>query len=246
MSDEDNRVAEHYEGLLAGRYTWMVGDLETKVDADARLFAELGLPTRGRAIDLGCGPGYQSFALARSGLSVTAVDLSDVLLNALTDARGDLPITVKRADLVDALRTEETGSSDVVVCMGDTLPHLPDRDTVRALFTEAARVLTGDGRLLLTWREMANPPRGVDRFIPVRSDDDRLMICFLDTHDDHIEVTDLFHERGPDGWTLRRGSYRKLRLAAEWVSTALTDAGFTIDTSRPGPLTTLVARAAVA
>lgn len=49
--------------------------------------------------------------------------------------------------------------------------------------TGAARALAPGGMLLLTYRDLSNALHGVDRAIPVRSTDDRIMLCFLDfTH----------------------------------------------------------------
>lgn len=55
---------------------------------------------------------------------------------------------------------KKAGSLAVVTCVNDNPPHLPDRETVRAVFAEAARVLKSDGRPPLSRRESASFPAG--------------------------------------------------------------------------------------
>src|SRR5215472_3420406 len=82
-------AAEHYDRLLAAHYTWMLGgDIAAVAKDQATLLRELGVRARGDgalAVDLGCGPGPQSLALAELGFSpVLAVDSSRALLDELS------------------------------------------------------------------------------------------------------------------------------------------------------------------
>jgi transcriptional regulator with AAA-type ATPase domain len=59
-------------------------------------------------------------------------------------------------------------------CMGDTLTHLSSRSEVSNLFQSVARALKPGGRFVVTYRDLASVELlGLDRFIPVRSDDHR-------------------------------------------------------------------------
>lgn len=71
-----NTVEGHYEQLLAHVYTWMAGGSGQKVEGDRRFFIESGVTPKGcgRALDLDCGSGFQSLALAALGFRVVAVD----------------------------------------------------------------------------------------------------------------------------------------------------------------------------
>ena len=55
--------------MLARHYSWMFGDYGQQVAAQQKLFDDLKLRPRSgkRALDLGCGSGFQSSALARMG-----------------------------------------------------------------------------------------------------------------------------------------------------------------------------------
>jgi len=130
-------------------------------------------------------------------------------------------------DLVHALPSVLDGRpADVIVCMRDTVLHLPDRDAVIELVGRVASALAAGGTFVLTYRDLTESVDGLDRFMPVRNDDERIMLCALDFHDtDVVTVNDLVYTRGRDGWELHKSSYPKLRLAPDWLRAQLTTAG---------------------
>ncbi|MBI0300136.1 class I SAM-dependent methyltransferase [Streptomyces sp. PRKS01-29] len=245
----------HYERLLAAHYTWMTGgDLRSAAEDQAALLRELGVspgsgPAPARAVDLGCGPGAQTLALAALGFfHITAVDTNQTLLDELalaaagtrrTAAPGSPAPAIRpvRADLRGALpRLTSPGGVSAIVCMGDTLTHLPAKEDVPALFADAARALAPGGRLVVTYRDLTRPLEGTARFLPVRSDADRILTCFLEYRDaDTVEVHDLLHVRTSEGWTLHTGSYPKLRIGADWLADRCRDAGLEVVHDAPGP-----------
>ena len=192
-----NDSATHYRVLLAKHYSWMLGKaFEDAVTEQRREFAELGIGAghHGLAVDLGCGPGHQAAALADLGFSrVLAIDTSQILLEELIKHRGERPIEPIRDDILRLAQYAPNASVDVVVCMGDTLPHLESVAQVRALLEACWQALRPSGRLLLTFRDYSQALQGLDRIIPVRLDADRLMTCILDYAPDHVEVTDLMY-----------------------------------------------------
>lgn len=83
--DKNNNIQQHYDQLLARQYTWVFGDVQSRVEENKILFHSLGLGNGAGAlaIDLGCGPGYHSLVLSKLGYEVVAVDTSHALLNEL-------------------------------------------------------------------------------------------------------------------------------------------------------------------
>lgn len=238
-----NDVETHYETLLASRYVWMHGDFEARTRDESALLQALGVGAGhgATAIDLGCGPGYQSIALARLGYRVTALDSSARLLEDLRRASGTLPIAIVHGDLRDCARHVPLACG-IAVCMGDTLTHLPSRETVRSLFRDLAAVLAPGARTVFTWRTLETELGGEERFIPVRADTARIMTCFLEYAPDCVRVHDLIHERDGATWTLHKSSYTKLRLPLAWVAAEMSAAGFEVETARPGAVAALAAR----
>ena len=109
----------HYEYLLAEHYTWMFGDYDAKVRENMRFFELKGVTPRlgGRALDLGCGSGFQSMALAELGFRVLAIDLCGTLLADLQNRRGERPIESIQGDMLDGRLYAHKAPFEVAVCM---------------------------------------------------------------------------------------------------------------------------------
>src|SRR5690242_1010664 len=179
MQSDVTSVREHYDEALAPHYSRMFGDFEAKVTEQQALLERLGVQAAGaheRAVDLGCGTGFQSIALTRLGYRVVAIDLSQRLVDELGRRARGLPVDTIVGDLRDVAALAPGGVS-LVVCMGDTLSHLPDEGDVARTFTGIATRLAARGRVVLTFRELSAEARELDRFIPVHSSDDLIMTC---------------------------------------------------------------------
>ncbi|HUL19730.1 MAG TPA: class I SAM-dependent methyltransferase [Steroidobacteraceae bacterium] len=225
-------VLKHYESHLAPIYLWMAGGLEHALSLGAADVAEF-LDTRGYAVDLGAGFGMHCVPLARAGFRVLAIDTSCYLLEQLRGHCAGLDVTAVEADLRD-FATHLSGPADLILCMGDTLTHLQSSEEVGRLFRAIASSLRPGGRFVATFRDYRELPLGDKRFIPVRSDSQRIHTCFLEQKPEHVLVHDIVHENGPDGWSMRVSSYEKLRLSPEHVRAAAEAAGLRCR-CMPGP-----------
>jgi hypothetical protein len=220
-------VGEHYAQHLAPVYSWLLGGIEDAVAHGQRELMEMGLLGGGvgYAVDLGAGFGMHAMPLARHCWRVLAIDTSPALLAELrAQVGGDSVVTVQD----DLLHFDQylSGRPDALLCMGDTLTHLSDLSAVRTLFCMAYDHLSVGGRFVLTFRNYSQALEGLDRFIPVKSDDSRIFTCFLEYGEDTVRVNDILYERTEAGWRTRVSAYQKLRLAPQWVQRQLENAGF--------------------
>ena len=237
-------VTEHYESLLAPIYVWMAGGMDAAIARGrAEVDAVCPRPSVSQwAVDLGAGFGIHAIPLADIGYSVLAIDSSGTLLDAMRSHMGPRRITSVRDDLLSFKKHIEDPAA-LFLCMGDTLTHLPDRRTVERLFADVAEALERGGTFIVTFRDYSAPLVGLKRFIPVRSDSDRILTCFLEYGDDAVTVHDILHERDGSVWRQRLSSYRKLRLPPDWVAGALEAKGFYVKIDQgPAGMTRLVAK----
>lgn len=203
----------HYAHHLGPIYVWMAGGAEAALQAGTAEIEALNLPVRRDAVvfDLGAGFGMHAIPLARRGARVTAIDSSAHLLGTLDELRGDLPVRTINDDLLSFQSHVDTVPS-AILCMGDTITHLPGPGAVERLVEKAAVVLPPGGVFVISFRDYAVALAGDQRFIPVRSDQTRILTCFLEYAAETVLVHDIVHERTAHGWNTRVSHYEKLRL----------------------------------
>jgi 2-polyprenyl-6-hydroxyphenyl methylase/3-demethylubiquinone-9 3-methyltransferase len=100
-----------------------------------------------RALDVGCGGGLLSEALAKAGAQVTAIDLAPAVLEVARLHLFESHLSVDYREIsVEVLSTEMPASFDVVTCM-EMLEHVPDPGSV---IRACAALLKPGGKLFLS------------------------------------------------------------------------------------------------
>jgi SAM-dependent methyltransferase len=223
-------VRNHYENHLASYYAWICGGVEHNLEENRNFFKVHNIQPldAGHALDLGAGCGFQSIPLAEIGFRVVAMDLSARLLGELKNNAPHLPIATICDDITH-FSNYVRGNIDLVVCMGDTLTHLETLTKVGALLQQVYAGLAPGGRLILSFRNLSQPLVGLDRFIPVRSNDTTIFTCFLEFGRNSVEVNDIIYEKKGGRWDLHKSSYRKCRISPEWIQNHLVQIGFSIE-----------------
>ena len=118
----------------------------TRADIDF-LVDRLALKPASRILDVPCGSGRHSLALAARGHRITGLDISDEAITHARRAAADagLDVTFKLADMRDLPRN---GSFDAAVCMGNSFGYLDLAGTQEFVAALAAAVRPG-GRLAI-------------------------------------------------------------------------------------------------
>ncbi len=220
---------EHYENHLAEYYSWMFGDFEEKLEENEKFFQSHNIKPADNdtAIDLGAGSGFQSIPLAKQGFKVIAVDFSKKLLDELNKLKGTLNIKTVEADIMNFGNYSDYKPS-LIVCMGDTLTHLKSLYDLKKLINNIKKILSPEGKVILSFRDLSNELKGESRFIPVRSDDNTIFTCFLEYEKDFVNVHDIIHKKKNGEWIQKISSYIKLKLSLEQVKEYLELKGFSI------------------
>jgi 2-polyprenyl-3-methyl-5-hydroxy-6-metoxy-1,4-benzoquinol methylase len=211
----------------------MSGGWDAALERGASEVAEFG-SSPGLAIDLGAGFGMHALPLARAGWRVVAVDSSAELLSNLRESAIGLSVTTIEQDLLTfAHKLGDEMQADLILCMGDTLMHLGSEAQLEGLSQATARSLTPQGVFVATFRDYTHLPEGNARFIPVRSDAQRILTCFLEDAGDHVRVHDVLHELRDGAWQMRMSSYLKIRTSPARVQAIFERAGMHV-TLEPG------------
>lgn len=100
-----------------------------------------------RLLDVGCGAGLLSEAMARAGADVTAIDLSPELVRIARLHALETGTTVDyRLQSVEDLASADSAGFDAVTCM-EMIEHVPDP---AAIIDACARALRPGGRLFVS------------------------------------------------------------------------------------------------
>jgi SAM-dependent methyltransferase len=145
---------------------------------NGRLRAEVAGLRPGRALDVGCGEGADAIWLARSGWTVTAIDVSDVALTRAREA-ADLVGAVVEWVRGDALQAPlPAGSFDLLSMQYPALPKAAGEAAVRKLLD----TVRPGGLLLAVYHDLSDEHRehmksqGVDPADYVDADDLRRLL----------------------------------------------------------------------
>jgi SAM-dependent methyltransferase len=133
-----------WDALAAEGSEVYVGDPGRGAEELAGLFGRLGSDPRGGfCVEVGCGPGRMTGALAERFAEVLALDVSPAMLER---ARAAVAAPNVRFQLVSGERLDglDQGIADALVCYL-VLQHLPSRRVIVSYLEEFARVLAPGG-----------------------------------------------------------------------------------------------------
>ncbi len=133
-----------WDALAAGETAVYVGDPTRGAEELAGLFGRLGAdPHGGTCVEVGCGPGRMTGALAERFDRVIGLDVSPAMLEQAR-ANVSAPNVELRAVSGERLDGVPDGVADALVCYL-VLQHLPSARVVRSYLAEFARVLAPAG-----------------------------------------------------------------------------------------------------
>lgn len=100
-----------------------------------------------RVIDVGCGGGLLSEAMAKQGANVTAVDMSEALIHVAKHHAKENQLSIDyRCQDIETLAQEKPQSFDILTCM-ELLEHVPDP---KRMVATCAKLVKPQGKLFFS------------------------------------------------------------------------------------------------
>jgi SAM-dependent methyltransferase len=222
-------VKEHYDQHLGHFYSWMAGNFDEKQKEHQQFLIEHQIKPSSTqfAVDLGAGHGIQSVSLAKLGFKMKAIDFNRQLITELKLNSKGFDIDVIEDDIRLFNKHIDT-KPELIICWGDTITHLNSEIEIEQLLINCCEALNENGKLIISFRDYSNELVGDNRFIPVKSDENRILTCFLEYSPKQVRVTDLFYEKENSGWKQKVSSYNKIRISVFSIKNILLKNGMKI------------------
>lgn len=217
---------------------------DSSIDWDARLKRELPLiwsllpkGSNMRVLDIACGSGRHSVALALEGADVIGVDVSPDMIAAATKLAKEKSVNLvfKVLNMLD-LEVAIQDDFDLILCLGNSLALSPDRGNLDQLIKTVNGKLTDNGAFLFQILNFEAVRKSQARFFPSKggrlsSGEEIVFSRFFDNLDEAETATLVLSSfiKTQDGWQPTVSYQRVLQLNLDIVQDLLADNGFTAE-----------------
>jgi 2-polyprenyl-3-methyl-5-hydroxy-6-metoxy-1,4-benzoquinol methylase len=211
------------------------------IDWEARLAREipfllsrLGSPKGKRVLDLACGTGRHSVALALEGVEVVGIDKSETMIQrAVENAKAKRVSPKFILGEMSEFQSITEDQYDMVICLGNSLALVDDFETVQFVLSSVHGSLVDDGVFIAQTLNFEEIHRTGFRFFPQKAGkmsngEDVVFSRFYD-HTDPPRASTLVMsaQTKVDGkWTSRISTQKVLNLNSTLLKRYLAQAGF--------------------
>jgi SAM-dependent methyltransferase len=164
-----------------------------------------------RVLDVACGTGHHTIALAQRGYQVLGTDLSGAMVELARENATAAGVDVVFAQLGFGEHATLGRTFDAVLCLGNSLPHLLTESALEAALADFATVLRPGGLLVVQNRNFDLVCSEMERFIGLQShaaehaehdeQGEWLFVRFYDFHQETITFNMIRLQRTDGGWT---------------------------------------------
>jgi len=199
--------------------------------------AEKGLNRRARILDVACGSGMHTIALAKMGYAASGIDLSPKMIEKAAENAKDAGVTANFkvssfGNLSSDLGGEEEFPYDVILCLGNALPHLLSTELIQTTLWDMANSLNTGGFLIFQNRNFDSVLQLKERWITPQSrregPKEWVFMRFYDFDHDGLITFNIIRltREGEGDWQQRISSTRLYPLKCDVLTGLLEDSGF--------------------
>ena len=132
-------------------------------------------------LDVACGNGMHAMMLAGMGISATATDISEAMLDQARRRASDAGLAVRWVHApMQEIAEHVEGRFDAILCVGNSLPHLLDPHQLTRALAGFAKLLTPRGVVVLGLLNYARVLARQERIVGVTRQGDAEYVRFYD------------------------------------------------------------------
>ena len=187
MLKKRNNDASDFYNNISGNYDEMFNfknDLDSAESFITKLKEQFNFET---ALDIGCGTGSYTIALARSGAKATGMDLSKLMIDEAQKNSLAYRLDINFINSgMEKMLSNINGKFDLIVCMGNTLPHLLHKKDLFSMLDACKQLLNPGGHLVLN---LLNYDRILDtkeRIVGITRSENHEFIRFYDFQEPYV------------------------------------------------------------
>lgn len=140
------------------------------------------------ALDVACGTGIATLALAQLGVDATGTDLNPDMINGAKKnaAKYDVPqLKFELAGMGEPF-SEIRSDYDAVFCLGNSIPHVLDAAMFEATCIHFYNILRPGGKLIIQLKNFEMLLINGERYVGAHRDGDREYVRFYDFAEDTV------------------------------------------------------------
>jgi 2-polyprenyl-3-methyl-5-hydroxy-6-metoxy-1,4-benzoquinol methylase len=216
---------EEFYDTLADQYDGMT-QFSVRLHKQKELLASVlqTLPAN-TVIDMGCGTGVHAIALALLGCDATGVDISENMLVRARVHAADAGAAVRFLQ-GDFLTTAPSAPFDLLLCLGNSLPHLESRAVLVAVLRHWRALCAPGGHVLIQLLNYRRVLERRERIVNIRRSGGDTIIRFYDFLDDALQFNILTVREAGGSMTHSLQSTRLIPFVESDFVSAASAAGF--------------------
>ncbi|MBR9978400.1 MAG: methyltransferase domain-containing protein [Bacteroidetes bacterium] len=217
--------AEQFYDALADDYDAMTSFQDRLATQRGVLTTLLEQLPATQVVDMGCGTGVHAIALAQLGLAVTAVDISGGMLEKARRHAADASVSLRFLH-GDFLTPIGETPADLLLCLGNSLPHLPSLTALTDILKHWRTLLTNEGHVVIQLLNYKRIIREGKRIVNIRRDGDRLLVRFYDFMEQQLRFNILAIQEENGAFTHELRSTLLTAFTEQNIIEAAFEAGF--------------------